>query len=55
MYVEQIMTRNVAKCSEDTRVTHLSGMMHEHCIHHLPVFLLCTNLISNPSCCTKNS
>ncbi|MBP7711190.1 MAG: CBS domain-containing protein [Gammaproteobacteria bacterium] len=37
MYVEQIMTRNVAKCSEDTRVTHLSGMMHEHCIHHLPV------------------
>ena len=37
MYVEQIMSRNVAKCSEDTRVTHLSGMMHEHCIHHLPV------------------
>jgi acetoin utilization protein AcuB len=37
MYVEQIMSRDVAKVTEDTRVTHLSGMMHEHCIHHLPV------------------
>jgi acetoin utilization protein AcuB len=37
MYVEQIMSRDVATVTEDTKVTHLAGMMHEHCVHHLPV------------------
>ena len=37
MYVEQIMSREVARVTEDTRVTRVAGMMHEQCVHHLPV------------------
>jgi acetoin utilization protein AcuB len=37
MYVEQIMSRDVTTVTEDTRVTHLSGLMHGRCISHLPV------------------
>ena len=37
MYVEQIMSRDVTTVTEDTRVTHLSGLMHGRCITHLPV------------------
>jgi acetoin utilization protein AcuB len=37
MYVEQIMSREVTTVTEDTRVTHLSGLMHERCVSHLPV------------------
>jgi len=37
MYVEQIMSRDVTTVTEDTRVTHLSGLMHGRCVSHLPV------------------
>jgi len=37
MYVEQIMSRDVTTVTEDTRVTHLSSLMHGRCISHLPV------------------
>lgn len=37
MYVEQIMSRDVTSVTEDTRVTHLAGLMHERCVNHLPV------------------
>jgi acetoin utilization protein AcuB len=37
MYVEQIMSREVTSVTEDTRVTHLAGLMHGRCVNHLPV------------------
>ena len=37
MYVEQIMSHDVTTVTEDTRVTHLSGLMHGRCVSHLPV------------------
>ena len=37
MYVEQIMSHDVTTVTEDTRVTHLSGLMHGRCVNHLPV------------------
>jgi acetoin utilization protein AcuB len=37
MYVEQIMSHEVTSVTEDTRVTHLAGLMHGQCVTHLPV------------------
>jgi len=37
MYVEQIMSREVTSVTEETRVTHLSSLMHGQCVTHLPV------------------
>jgi CBS domain-containing protein len=35
--VEDLMTREVRVCDEDTTMAHLMGLMTEHHIRHLPV------------------
>ena len=37
MYVDRIMTRDVLRVAEDTRVTQLAALMRDHHIRHLPV------------------
>lgn len=37
MYVDRIMSRAVVKVTEDTKLTHLAGLMRDQNVRHLPV------------------
>jgi acetoin utilization protein AcuB len=37
MYVDRMMTREVIKVTPDTKVTHMSGIMRDRHVRHLPV------------------